>query len=74
MFEIRIPTIVFFTHGPQRWNHGSSDGLFMLLFFLLLHTSESLGAKTTFISFPGVNKVLCISFHTMNCICVCNST
>ena len=27
-----------FTHGPQRWNCGSSDGLFILL--LLLPTSN----------------------------------
>ena len=37
----------FFTHGPQRWNHGSTDGLFLLLlllllFFLLLHTTNFL--------------------------------
>ena len=24
------------THGPQRWNHGSTDGLFLLLLLLLL--------------------------------------
>ena len=26
-----------FTHGPQRWNRGSTDGLFLLLLLLLLH-------------------------------------
>ena len=28
-----------FTHGPQRWNRGSTDGLFLLL-LLLLHTTN----------------------------------
>ena len=28
--------LLIFTHGSQRWNHGSSDGLFVLLIFLLL--------------------------------------
>ena len=27
-----------FTHGPRRWNHGSTDRLFLLLLLLLLHT------------------------------------
>ena len=27
---------LFFTHGPQRWNHGSTDVLFLLLLLLLL--------------------------------------
>ena len=40
-FKISI-TLPFFTHCPQRWNHGSSDGLFLLLLLLLLllHTSN----------------------------------
>ena len=60
--EDHIPTLgqidhmlvkcLVFTHGPQRWNHGSSDGLFTHgprrwnrgsldgLFLLLLHTSN----------------------------------
>ena len=31
-----------FTHGPRRWNRGSSDGLFLLLLLhlLLLHTTN----------------------------------
>ena len=35
-----------FTHCPQRWNHGSSDGLVILLLrFLLLHTSNCQARK-----------------------------
>ena len=41
----------FFTHGPRRWNRGSTDGLFLLLFLLLLlllllllHTTNFWGA------------------------------
>ena len=32
---------MFFIHGPQRWNRGSTDGLFLLL-LLLLPTSNFL--------------------------------
>ena len=32
--------ILIFTHGPLRDEHGSSDGLFILLLLLYLHTSS----------------------------------
>ena len=34
--------VVIFTHGPRRWNHGSTGGLFLLLLLLLLllHTTK----------------------------------
>ena len=37
-----------FTHGPQRWNRGSTDGLFLFLLLLLfLHTTNL--AMTTWV-------------------------
>ena len=41
------PESPLFTHGPQRWNHGSTDGLFLLL--LLLHTTKF----SNWFDFPG---------------------
>ena len=35
--------LFIFTHGPWRWNRGSTDGLFLLLLLLLLlHTTNFL--------------------------------
>ena len=34
------PVGSIFTHGPRRWNHGSTDGFFILLLLLLLHTTK----------------------------------
>ena len=40
LFKCVLPKLnVCFAHGPLRWNHGSLDGLFILL-LLLLHTSN----------------------------------
>ena len=40
MFSSKSFFIPLFTHSPQRWSHGSTDWLFLLL-FLLLHISSS---------------------------------
>ena len=54
---------MFFTHGPQRWNHGSTDGLFLLLLLLLLQTTN-LGKM-------GVKKKLCANANGGKKITLC---
>ena len=40
--SLQYSFLFVFTHGPCSWNHGSSDGLFLLLLLLLLllHTTN----------------------------------
>ena len=37
-FSSFFTTLILFTHSSQRWSHGSSEGLFLLLLFL--HTTR----------------------------------
>ena len=52
---------MYFTHSPQRWNHGSTDGLF-ILFLLLLHTCVTMG--------PALSMRSCSSYK---CIIKCDN-
>ena len=72
---------VLFTHGPRRWNHGSTDGLFLLLLLLLLHTTKFLfllgTANTnfqtglTFQATPVTPISSCsFSFYFLECFCL----
>ena len=70
-----------FTHGPRRWNHGSTDGLFLLLLLLLLlHTTKFLfllGTENTnfqtgltFQATPVTPISSCsFSFYFLECFC-----
>ena len=74
----------FFTHGPRRWNHGSTDGLFLLLLLLLLlHTTKFLfilGTENTnfqtgltFQATPVTPISSCsFSFYFLECFCLEN--
>ena len=49
-----------FTHGPRRWNHGSTDGLFLLLLLLLLPSPSSPSSPSP--SSPSHHQI-CVSLR-----------
>ena len=76
------PPLSLFTHGPWRWNRGSTDGFFLLLrLLLLLHTTKFvflLGTENTnfqtgltFQTTP-VTHISSCSFYFLECFCLEN--
>ena len=76
--------VIVFTHGPRRWNHGSTDGLFLLLLLLLLLLNTTkclflLGTENanfqtglTFQATPVTPISSCSSFYFLEYFCLEN--